>query len=69
MQNSYNGIPVTVLPQMESIGRKEYAAKYFYESLEFDVSNGRIGFAAWESPMDQITVENVSTFFKNVNNL
>ena len=63
-QNSYNGIPVTVLPQMESIGGEEYAAKYYYESLEFDVSNGRIGFAAWESPMDQIAVEN-----KNVSTL
>ena len=57
-QNSYGGIPIAVLPQLETIKGDEYAAKYYYESLEFDVSNGRIRFALWESPMDQIAVEN-----------
>lgn len=57
-QNSYDGFPVTVLPQLENIGGEEYAARYYYESLEFDVSNGKIGFVAWESPMDQIAIEN-----------
>ena len=56
-QNSYSGMPVAVLPQLESIGGEEYAARYYYESLEFNVSNGKICFAALESPMDLTAVE------------
>ena len=54
----YNGIPCAVLPQLTTVkGENDYAAKYYYEDLEFNVVYGEIDSIWYYSPMKIKTVE------------
>lgn len=55
----YDGIPLNNTSQLSSIkGEGEYAARYYYEALSFDVYNDKIVSAQLTSPMEVVTIEN-----------
>ena len=58
-QKYYEGVPVTVLPALQLYsGDNEYAAKYMYEDLMFQVHDGKIVVAKLNGTLEEVEVEN-----------